>query len=182
MESRMAHCVFCVLPVITNPDPALSLFRPGKIILSPDVYIGNSKIRKTKKASREKSISILMNAVDKREMWSLINDMRGGKKVNSPIDTSVLHDHFEKILFSPHTIPKENLDLIEKKLDTFLNKPSVSTPNQYSNNTNHSNSHLPNTNESSNEILPHPLLSPPPSTIKSLPVEPLPQAMLPSFF
>jgi hypothetical protein len=88
----------------------------------------NRKIKQTKKAAHEKGISLLMNSIDKREMWSLLSDLRGGKKTNMPIDTSVLHDHFEKILYSPHKIPKEKLDLVEAKLDNFLNNPSVATP------------------------------------------------------
>ena len=61
-------------------------------------------------------------------MWSLLSDLRGGKKVTTKIDTAVLHEHFEKILFSPHKIPKEKLDIIEKKLGDFLANPPTPTP------------------------------------------------------
>ena len=40
----------------------------------------NRKIKQTKKAARKESVSALMNSVDKREMWSLLSDLRGGKK------------------------------------------------------------------------------------------------------
>ena len=85
----------------------------------------NRKIKQTKKTAQKESISLLMNSLDKREMWSLLSDLRGGKKTTTSIDTAVLEDHFKKILFSPHKIPKEKLDLIEKKLDNFLaNSPA----------------------------------------------------------
>ena len=71
-----------------------------------------------------------MNSVDKREMWSLLSDLRGGKKTTTKIDTAVLHDHFEKILFSPHKIPKDKLDIIEKKLGEFLTNPPTPTPDR----------------------------------------------------
>ena len=66
-----------------------------------------------------------MNSVDKREMWSLLSDLRGGKKSTTSIDTAVLHDHFEKILFSPHKIPRDKLDIIGKKLGEFLVNPAI---------------------------------------------------------
>ena len=72
-------------------------------------------------------VTVMCNTGANVEMWSILSDLRGGKKSNTPIDTKVLHDHFEKILYSPNKIPKEKLDLIEKKLDGLIKNTSAPT-------------------------------------------------------
>ena len=81
----------------------------------------NRKVKQTKKAAREEGLANLISSLDKREMWSLLTELRGGKKSNTPIELDELHDHFKKILNSPKNLPKEKLDLIKNKLANYLN-------------------------------------------------------------
>ena len=81
----------------------------------------NRKIKQTKKTARELGISNLIKSLDKREMWSQLAELRGGKKSNTPIEMDEIHNHFKKVLNSPKNLPKEKLDLIQEKLGNYLN-------------------------------------------------------------
>ena len=81
----------------------------------------NRKIKQTKKAAREQGISDLISALDKREMWSLLSDLRGSTKNSSPIEIDELHNHFKKILNSPKNLPPDKLEIIKTKLDSYIN-------------------------------------------------------------
>ena len=89
----------------------------------------NRKIKQTKRTACAEGLSNLIKSLDKREMWSLLSDLRGGKKSETPTEMDELHTHLKKILNSPKNIAAEKLKIIETKLNNFLNDTlPTSTP------------------------------------------------------
>ena len=84
--------------------------------------------KRAKKQYLENNMKKLIHSVDKKEMWSILSEIRG-KKPGSPVPMQDLHDHFKNVLNnSPKNVIESKLKLLEKKVEEFTKNSPTGEP------------------------------------------------------